>query len=104
MDNMGETMNNIQSTIDSKGAGPFTQAELFFADLFIGKLPPLSEQIRDVLVKIAPYWAICLIAFGLLRIIFGSLAVLLGLLTTALSIVTLSETHVLGSVMVIANA
>jgi hypothetical protein len=72
-------MNNIQSTIDIKGSGIFNQAELFFDDLFLKKVPPLPAQIRDLLVKLAPFWAICLIAFAALQIVFGSLAVVLGI-------------------------
>jgi hypothetical protein len=92
-------MNNIQSTIDIKGSGIFNQAELFFDDLFLKKVPPLPAQIRDLLVKLAPFWAICLIAFAALQIVFGSLAVLLGLLGTILSIATLSGSSVIGSVL-----
>jgi hypothetical protein len=99
MDNIGGTMDNIQSAVDIKGGGIFNQAELFFDDLFLKKLPPLPAQIRDLLVKLAPFWAICMIAFAVLQIIFGSLAVLLGLLGTFLSIATLSGTSVIRSVL-----
>ena len=99
MDNIGGTMDNIQSAIDIKGGGVFNQAELFFDDLFLKKLPPLPAQIRDLLVKLAPFWAICMIAFAVLQIVFGSLAVLLGLLGTLLSIATLSGSSVIRSVL-----
>jgi len=99
MDNIGGTMDNIQSAIDVKGGGIFNQAELFFDDLFLKKLPPLPAQIRDLLVKLAPFWAICMIAFAVLQIVFGSLAVLLGLLGTFLSIATLSGSSVVRSVL-----
>jgi len=99
MDNIGGTMENIQSAIDIKGGGVFNQAELFFDDLFLKKLPPLPAQIRDLLVKLAPFWAICMIAFAVLHIVFGSLAVLLGLLGTLLSIATLSGSSVIRSVL-----
>jgi len=99
MDNIGGTMENIQSAIDIKGGGVFNQAELFFDDLFLKKLPPLPAQIRDLLVKLAPFWAICMIAFAVLQIVFGSLAVLLGLLGTLLSIATLSGSSVIRSVL-----
>ena len=92
-------MDNIQSAIDSKGAGVFNQAELFFDDLFLKKLPPLPAQVRDILVKLAPFWAILLIAFAVIQIVFGSLAVLLGLLGTLLSIATLSGSSVISSVL-----
>jgi len=92
-------MDNIQSAIDIKGGGIFNQAELFFDDLFLKKLPPLPAQIRDLLVKLAPFWAICMIAFAVLQIVFGSLAVLLGLLGTFLSIATLSGSSVIRSVL-----
>jgi hypothetical protein len=92
-------MDNIQSAIDSKGAGVFNQAELFFDDLFLKKLPPLPEQIRDLLVKLAPFWAILLIVFAVLQIVLGSLLVLLGLLGTILSIATLSGSSVISSVL-----
>jgi len=92
-------MDNIQSAIDIKGGGVFNQAELFFDDLFLKKLPPLPAQIRDLLVKLAPFWAICMIAFAVLQIVFGSLAVLLGLLGTFLSIATLSGSSVISSVL-----
>ena len=99
MDNIGGSMDNIQSAIDIKGGGIFNQAELFFDDLFLKKLPPLPAQVRDLLVKLAPFWAICMIAFAVLQIIFGSLAVLLGLLGTFLSIATLSGSSVISSVL-----
>jgi hypothetical protein len=99
MDNIGGAMDNIQSAIDIKGGGVFNQAELFFDDLFLKKLPPLPGQIRDLLVKLAPFWAICMIAFAVLQIVFGSLAVLLGLLGTFLSIATLSGSSVIRSVL-----
>jgi hypothetical protein len=92
-------MDNIQSAIDSKGAGVFNQAELFFDDLFLKKLPPLPEQVRDILVKLAPFWAILLIVLAVIQIVFGSLSVLLGLLSTVLSIATLSGSSVLSSVL-----
>ncbi len=99
MDNIGGTMDNIQSAVDIKGGGIFNQAELFFDNLFLKKLPPLPAQIRDLLVKLAPFWAICMIAFAVLQIVFGSLAVLLGLLGTFLSIATLSGSSVIRSVL-----
>ena len=99
MDNIGGMMDNIQSATDIKGGGVFNQAEIFFDDLFLKKLPPLPNNIRDILVKLAPFWAICMIVFASLSIIFGSLAVLLGLLGTVLSIATLSGSSVISSVM-----
>jgi hypothetical protein len=92
-------MDNIQSAIDIKGGSIFNQAELFFDDLFLKKLPPLPPQVRDILVKLAPFWAICMIAFAVIQIVFGSLAVLLGLLGTFLSIATLSGSSVISSVL-----
>jgi hypothetical protein len=92
-------MENIQGAIDMKGAGIFNQAERLFDDLFLKKLPPLPSQIRDLLVKLAPFWAILLMIFAALQIVFGSLAVLLGLLGTALSIATLSGSSVISSVL-----
>ena len=103
-------MDNIQSAIDSKGAGVFNQAELFFDDLFLKKLPPLPEQIRDLLVKLAPFWAILLIVFAVIakpiafilpviQIVFGSLSALLSLVGTVLSIATLSGSSVISSVL-----
>lgn len=97
-------MDNIQSAIDSKGAGVFNQAELFFDDLFLKKLPPLPEQVRDLLVKLAPFWAILLIVFAVIQIVFGSLSVLLSLLGTVLSIATLSGSSVISSVLGIVQA
>jgi hypothetical protein len=97
-------MDNIQSAIDSKGAGVFNQAELFFDDLFLKKIPPLPEQIRDLLFKLAPFWAILLILFAVIQILFGSLSVLLSLLGTVLSIATLSGSSVISSVLGIAQA
>jgi hypothetical protein len=97
-------MDNIQSAIDSKGAGVFNQAELFFDDLFLKKLPPLPEQIRDLLVKLAPFWAILLIVFAVISIVFGSLSVLLSLLGAVLSIATLSGSSVISSVLGIVQA
>ena len=92
-------MDNVQSAIDSKGAGVFNQAELFFDDLFLKKLPPLPEQIRDLLVKLAPFWAILLIVFAVIKIVFGSLLALLSLVGTVLSIITLSGSSVISSVL-----
>jgi hypothetical protein len=97
-------MDNIQRSIDSKGAGVFNQAELFFDDLFLKKIPPLPEQIRDVLFKLAPFWAILLILFAVIQILFGSLSVLLSLLGTVLSIATLSGSSVISSVLGIVQA
>jgi len=97
-------MDNIQSAIDSKGAGVFNQAELFFDDLFLKKLPPLPEQIRDLLVKLAPFWAILLIVFAVIQIVFGSLSVLLSLLGAVLSIAALSGSSVISSVLGIVQA
>ena len=92
-------MDNIQSAIDMKGGGVFNQAEVFFDDLFLKKLPPLPDNVRDILVKLAPFWAILLIVFAALSIVFGSLRVLLGLLGTVLSIATLSGSSVISSVL-----
>src|SRR5262245_13724281 len=92
-------MENIQSDIDVKGEGIFKHAELFSDDLFLKKLPQLPDNIRDLLVKLAPFWAILLIVFAALSIVFGSLSVLLGLLGTILSIATLSGSSVISSVM-----
>jgi hypothetical protein len=99
MENFEGTVDNIHKAIDSKGGGVFKQAETYFDNLFLGKLPPLSAQIVDLLVKLAPIWAICLLAVGLLQIVFGSLAVLLGLLGTALSMASLSGSGVIGSAL-----
>ncbi len=92
-------MENLQSAIDVKGEGIFKQAELFFDNLFLKKLPPLPDNVRDILVKLAPFWAILLIVFAALSIVFGSLSVLLGLLGTVLSIATLSGSSVISSVL-----
>jgi len=92
-------MENIQSAIDVKGEGIFKHAELFSDDLFLKKLPQLPDNIRDLLVKLAPFWAILLIVFAALSIVFGSLSVLLGLLGTILSIATLSGSGVISSVL-----
>jgi hypothetical protein len=97
-------MENIQSAIDTKGEGIFKPAELFFDDLFLKKLPPLPDNIRDILVKLAPFWAILLIVFAALGIVFGSLSILLGLLGTVLSIATLSGANMIGSVLGIVQA
>lgn len=97
-------MENIQSAIDVKGAGIFKQAELFFDDLFLKKLPPLPDNIRDILVKLAPFWAILLIVFAALSIIFGSLSVLFGLLGTVLSIASLSGSSLISSVLGLVQA
>jgi hypothetical protein len=104
MGNIGGTIDNIQSTIDSKSGGIFNQAEPFFDDLFLGKAPPLSGQIRDLLAKLAPFWAICGLIFGLLHLVFGSLAVLFSLLGTFLSIATLSGSGMVGSVLGMAQS
>jgi hypothetical protein len=92
-------MDNIQSAIDMKGSGIFNQAEAFFDDLFLKKLPPLPDQFRDLLVKLAPFWAILLIVFAVISIVYGSLSVLLGFLGTVLSVVTLSGSSVISSVL-----
>src|SRR5262245_52755544 len=92
-------MDNIQSAIDMKGRGIFNQAEAFFDDLFLKKLPPLPDQFRDLLVKLAPFWASLLIVFAAIWIVFGSLSVLLGFLGTVLSVVTLSGSSVISSVL-----
>jgi len=97
-------MDNIQSAIDSKGAGIFNQAERFFDDLFLKKLPPLPGQLRDLLVKLAPFWAILLIVFAVIQIVFGSLSALLSLLGAVLSIATLSGSSVISSVLGIVQA
>jgi hypothetical protein len=97
-------MENIQSALDTKGEGIFKPAELFFDDLFLKKLPPLPDNIRDILVKLAPFWAILLIVFAALSIVFGSLSILLGLLGTVLSIATLSGSSMIGSVLGLVQA
>jgi hypothetical protein len=97
-------MQNIQSALDTKGEGIFKPAELFFDDLFLKKLPPLPDNIRDILVKLAPFWAILLILFAALSIVFGSLSVLLSLLGTVLSIATLSGSSVISSVLSIVQS
>jgi hypothetical protein len=97
-------MENIQNAIDVKGEGIFKQAELFFDDLFLKKLPPLPNNIRDLLVKLAPFWAILLIVSAVFMILFGSLSALLNLLGAVLSIATLSGSSVISSVLSIVNA
>lgn len=92
-------MENIQKTIGAQDWRIFNQAETLFNDLFIRKAPALPEQGKDILVTLAPFWAIVLIAFGLLGIVFGSVAVLFGLFGTALSAITLSGGGVLYSVL-----
>jgi hypothetical protein len=92
-------MDNIQSVVDSKSGGIFSQLEQYFADIFLGKIPPLPPQIRDLLAKLAPFWAICMIAFALLQIVFGSLAVLLSMLNTFLSIASFSRSGAFGGVL-----
>jgi hypothetical protein len=99
MDNIGGRVDNIHSTIDSRSVGIFSQSEQFFDDLFLKKVPPLSAQIRELLAKLAPFWAICLLVFAVLQIVFGSLAVLIGLLGTFLSIATLSGSGAISSVL-----
>jgi hypothetical protein len=97
-------MENIQSAIDAKGEGIFKQAEVIFDDLFLKKLPPLPDNIRDILVKLAPFWAILLIVLTALGIVFGSLSILLSLVGTILSIATLSASGVISSVLSIVQA
>src|SRR5262245_25072783 len=97
-------MENIQSAIDAKGEGIFKQAEVIFDDLFVKKLPPLPDNIRDILVKLAPFWAILLIVLTALGIVFGSLSILLSLVGTILSIATLSASGVISSVLSIVQA
>ena len=97
-------MEKIQGHLDIKGEGIFKQAEVFFDDLFLKKIPPLPEQFRDLLVTLAPFWAIVLIVIIVLRAVIGSLVVLLGLLGTALSVVTLSGSGTIRSVLVIVQA
>jgi hypothetical protein len=97
-------MENIQSAIDAKGEGIFKQAEVMFDDLFLKKLPPLPDNIRDILVKLAPFWAILLIVGAALGIVFGSVSILLNLLGTILSIATLSGSSVISSVLGIVQA
>jgi len=97
-------MEKIQGRLDIKGEGIFNQAEVFFDDLFLKKIPPLPEQVRDLLVTLAPFWAIVLIVIIVLRAVIGSLVVLLGLLGTALSVVTLSGSGTIRSVLVIVQA
>jgi hypothetical protein len=97
-------MEKIQGHLDIKGEGIFNQAEVFFDDLFLKKIPPLPEQVRDLLVTLAPFWAIVLIVIIVLRAVIGSLVVLLGLLGTALSVVTLSGSGTIRSVLVIVQA
>jgi len=97
-------MEKIQGSMDIKGEGIFKQAELFFDDLFLKKIPPLPAQFRDLLVTLAPFWAIVLIVFTVLRAVIGSLIVLLGLLGTVLSIATLSSSSAISSVLAIVQA
>jgi hypothetical protein len=96
-------MENIQSAIDVKGAGIFNQAEQFFGDLFVKKAPPLPAQFQDILVKLAPFWAIALIIFAVIGIVFGALGTLLGLFTTLLSIFSLSLGSVISSLLSLVN-
>jgi len=94
-------MEKIQGHLDIKGEGIFKQAEVFFDDLFLKKIPPLPEQFRDLLVTLAPFWAIVLIVFTVLRAIIGSLVVLLGLLGTVVSLATLSGSGAISNVLAI---
>src|SRR5215813_7949347 len=94
-------MEKIQGHLDIKGEGIFNQTEVFFDDLFLKKIPPLPEQFRDLLVTLAPFWAIVLIVFTVLRAVIGSLVVLLGLLGTVVSIATLSGSGTIRSVLAI---
>jgi hypothetical protein len=92
-------MEKIQDHLDIKGAGIFNQAEVFFDDLFLKKLPPLPEQFRDLLVTLAPFWAIVLIVLTVLGAVIGSLVVLIGLLGTVVSLATLSGSGAISSVL-----
>jgi hypothetical protein len=94
-------MEKIQGQLDIKGEGIFNQAEVFFDDLFLKKIPPLPEQFRDLLVTLAPFWAIVLIVIIVLRAVIGSLVVLLGLLGTVVSLATLSGSGAISNVLVI---
>jgi len=94
-------MEKIQGHLDIKGEGIFKQAEVFFDDLFLKKIPPLPEQFRDLLVTLAPFWAIVLIVFTVLRAVIGSLVVLLGLLGTVVSLATLSGSGAISNVLAI---
>jgi hypothetical protein len=94
-------MEKIQGQLDIKGEGIFNQAEVFFDDLFLKKIPPLPEQFRDLLVTLAPFWAIVLIVIIVLRAVIGSLVVLLGLLGTVDSLATLSGSGAISNVLVI---
>jgi hypothetical protein len=96
-------MENIQSALDVKGAGIFKQVEVFFDDLFLKKLPPLPDNIRDILVKLAPFWAILLIILTVIGIVFVSLGALLSLLGTLLSIFSLSFVNVISSLLSLVN-
>jgi hypothetical protein len=96
-------MENIQSAIDMKGAGLFNQAEAFCDDLFLKKLPPLPEQFRELLFKLAPFWAILLIVLAALSILLSSLSALFTAFGAILSIATLSGSGVIGSVLSLVN-
>jgi hypothetical protein len=97
-------MEEIQGPMDIKAEGIFNQAEIFFENLFLKKAPPLPAQFRDLLVTLAPFWAIVLIVFTVIRAVIGSLVVLLGLLGTVLSIATLSSSSAISSVLAIVQA
>jgi hypothetical protein len=97
-------MEKIQGHLDIKGEGVFNQAEVFFGDLFLKKAPPLPEQFRNLLVTLAPFWAIVLIIFAVLRAVIGSLIVLWELFRTVVSIATLSGSSAIGSALGIVQA
>jgi hypothetical protein len=92
-------MGNIQSAVDVKGAGIFNQTEVFCNDLFLKKLPPLPEQFRDLLFKLAPFWAIVLIILAALSILFSSLSALFTAFGAVLSIATLSGSSLISSLL-----
>ncbi|HEU0184909.1 MAG TPA: hypothetical protein VFS27_06305 [Blastocatellia bacterium] len=96
-------MENIQNAIDVKGEGIFKQAELFFDDLFLKKLPPLPDNIRDLLVKLAPFWAILLIVLAAFSILLSSLSALFTAFGAVLSIATLSGSGLISSVLSLVN-
>jgi hypothetical protein len=92
-------MENIQSAIDMKGGSLFNQAEAFCDDLFLKKLPPLPEQFRDLLFKLAPFWAILMIVLAALSILFSSLSALFTAFGAVLSIATLSGSSLISSIL-----
>jgi hypothetical protein len=92
-------MDNIQRSIGTQGSGVFNQAESLFDDLFIRKAPPLPASVKDLLVKLAPFWAILLIVLGVIGIILSSLSALFNVLGTLLSLASLSGSGVISSVL-----